>query len=72
MPVHDWTRVEAGIFHHFHNEWMPAICNTLNDGLLPEGFYALIEQHAGSYIADVLTLQHDPSAVLPKQMAGLP
>ncbi len=19
MPIHDWTRVEAGDFHHFHN-----------------------------------------------------
>jgi len=18
MPIHDWTRVDAGIFHHFH------------------------------------------------------
>ncbi len=59
MSVHDWTRVEPGIFHHFHNEWMTSICNALNEGLLPEGFYALIEQHAGGYIADVLTLQHD-------------
>jgi len=62
MPVHDWTRVEDGIFHHFHNEWMTGLCNALNKGLLPEGYYALIEQHAGSYIADVLTLQHDASA----------
>ena len=22
MPVHDWTRVEAGIFHHFHHAWI--------------------------------------------------
>ena len=22
MPVHDWTRVEAGIFHSFRNVWM--------------------------------------------------
>ena len=20
MPVHDWTRVEAGIFHSFHSQ----------------------------------------------------
>src|SRR5208337_5053320 len=24
MPVHDWTRVSAGIFHHFHLEWIGA------------------------------------------------
>jgi hypothetical protein len=21
MPIHDWTRVSAGIFHHFHQDW---------------------------------------------------
>src|SRR5438309_561880 len=21
MPIHDWTRVEAGIFHDFHHSW---------------------------------------------------
>lgn len=22
MPLHDWTRVDAGIFHAFHHEWI--------------------------------------------------
>ena len=22
MPVHDWTRVDAGVFHHFHLMWI--------------------------------------------------
>ncbi len=57
MPVHDWTRVNAGIFHHFHGQWITAISNTLNDGLLPPNFYALGEQVAGSLGPDVLTLQ---------------
>jgi len=56
MPLHDWTRVEAGIFHDFHVSWIPEIKKALNGGLLPEGFYALAEQHAGRAIADVLTL----------------
>lgn len=56
MPVHDWTRVEAGIFHDFHVGWIPEIRKNLNSGLLPEGYYALAEQHAGRSIADVLTL----------------
>ena len=25
MPIHDWTRVEAGDFHHFHQCWVVAI-----------------------------------------------
>ena len=56
MPVHAWTRVEAGIFHAFHVAWIPELQKTLNGGLLPEGYYALAEQHAGRSIADVLTL----------------
>lgn len=56
MPVHDWTSVAAGIFHDFHVAWIPEIRKTLNSGLLPSGYYALAEQHAGDSIADVLTL----------------
>lgn len=41
MPVHDWTRVEAGIFHDFHTVWIGQIRNALNEGLLPAGYYAL-------------------------------
>jgi hypothetical protein len=22
MPMHDWTRVDAGIYHDFHHEWI--------------------------------------------------
>jgi hypothetical protein len=61
MPVHDWTRVEAGIFHDFHVGWIPEIRKVLNGGLLPEGYYALAEQHAGRAIADVLTLHASPA-----------
>jgi hypothetical protein len=56
MPVHDWTRVDAGVFHDFHVGWIPALRTILNDGLLPQGYYAMAEQHAGKTIADVLTL----------------
>ena len=61
MPVHDWTRVEDGIYHGFHTVWVVQLSNMLNEGLLPEGFYALPEQHTGRSIADVLTL-HTGSA----------
>lgn len=57
MPVHDWTRVDAGTFHAFHTAWITHLSETLNGGLLPAGYYALPEQHAGRLIADVLTLQ---------------
>jgi hypothetical protein len=58
MPVHDWTRVNVGTFHHFHNSWITHLSEALNGGVLPEGYYALSEQHLGKEaIADVLTLQ---------------
>jgi hypothetical protein len=62
MPVHDWTRVDAGTFHDFHTAWVIHLKETLNGGLLPAGYYALAEQHAGRVIADVLTLEegHQP------------
>jgi hypothetical protein len=56
MPVNDWTRVDAGIFHDFHTVWIGHLRTALNEGLLPDGYYALAEQHAGKTIADVLTL----------------
>lgn len=57
MPIHDWTRVEAGIFHAFHVGWTGVLQETLNDGLLPQPYYVLAEQVAGSIGPDVLTLQ---------------
>jgi hypothetical protein len=65
MPVHDWTRVEAGIFHDFHTVWIGNIRTALNDGLLPNGYYALAEQHAGRPITDVLTLHASPAPLAP-------
>jgi hypothetical protein len=57
MPIHDWTKVEAGIFHDFHHEWISTIRRALNDGLLPPEYYALAEQQAAGFGPDVLTLQ---------------
>jgi hypothetical protein len=41
MPVHDWTRVDAGIFHAFHHDWITELSRALNRGLLPDAYYAL-------------------------------
>ncbi|MHB1560004.1 MAG: DUF4058 family protein [Isosphaeraceae bacterium] len=57
MPIHDWTRVDAGIFHDFHLSWIAEIKRSLNTGVLPAGYYALAEQIAGGFEPDVLTLQ---------------
>jgi hypothetical protein len=57
MSMHDWTKVIAGIFHHFHHDWITSIASTLNGGLLPDDYYALAEQQAEGPIPDVLTLE---------------
>jgi hypothetical protein len=57
MAMHDWTRVEAGIFHAFHHDWITEIARALNRGLLPAKYYALAEQQAAGFGPDVLTLQ---------------
>jgi hypothetical protein len=57
MPIHDWTRVEAGIFHAFHHDWTTDLARALNQGILPDAYYALPEQHAADFGPDVLTLQ---------------
>lgn len=44
MPIHDWTRVRAGVFHDFHQEWTISIKRALNSGILPPGYYAMVEQ----------------------------
>jgi hypothetical protein len=33
MPVHDWAKVPAGTFHHFHTLWLTEISNALNAGI---------------------------------------
>jgi hypothetical protein len=57
MPIHDWTRVEAGDFHDFHQCWVVAIGNALNGGLLPPGYMAIAEQVTGRPITDGVALK---------------
>jgi hypothetical protein len=57
MPIHDWTRVDAGIFHHFHQLWIAAVTRVLNQRLLPAEYYALSEQQGAGFEPDVLTLR---------------
>jgi Protein of unknown function (DUF4058) len=57
MPIHDWTRVDAGTFHAFHHNWITKINDALNLGLLPKGFYVMPEQRASGYVPDVLALE---------------
>lgn len=56
MPIHDWTRVGANRFHHFHQDWTVEIARSLNRGLLPDGYFAMAEQITGGPEPDVVTL----------------
>lgn len=62
MAVHDWTRVGPGIFHDFHHTWIAEMKRALNGGILPNGYYALAEQIAGSFGPDVLALETNSEA----------
>ena len=37
MPIHDWTRIPAGIFHHFHQDWTIEITRALIAARCPKG-----------------------------------
>lgn len=54
MPIHDWTLVRAGVFHDFHQEWAVCIKRALNGGILPPGYYAMVEQASLDRFPDVL------------------
>jgi hypothetical protein len=56
MPIHDWTRVRANRFHHFHQNWTTQIAAALNRGVLPTGYFAMAEQITGGPEPDVVTL----------------
>src|SRR5438445_2447916 len=70
MPMHDWARVPAGIFHAFHHRWISAISDVLNAGLLPDAYYALPEQQAAGFGPDVLTLQDQKADACGETDAG--
>ncbi len=57
MPMHDWLRVKAGVYHNFHFRWIAAIMDRLNAGLLPAGYFAMAEQIIGQPESDVVALE---------------
>jgi len=70
MPIHDWSRVDAGIFHDFHQAWTIGIRDALNGGGLPPGYFAMAEQIVSGPIPDVVTLQQRPGSSRPAKAAG--
>ncbi len=70
MPIHDWTGVDANLFHDFHQTWTIMIRNALNSGLLPDGYYALVEQHSAGVVPDVLAIEGRREVEPPKSPQG--
>ncbi len=70
MPVHDWSQVDASVYHHFHQRWTIAICDALNSGLLPRGYSALVEQHTGGVAPDVLAFERRGGSNRPSEPSG--
>ncbi len=70
MPIHDWTRVDAGLFHAFHQSWIVKLCDALNRGLLPSDYFALPEQSIRGPSPDVLTLRLSFSESEPEAAAA--
>ncbi len=64
MPIHDWTRVSAGGFHNFHQDWTIEIYRTLNRGVLPTGYAAYVDLRVSGLEPDVVAIQSDPPATL--------
>ncbi|MGL6095961.1 MAG: DUF4058 family protein [Fimbriiglobus sp.] len=56
MPIHDWAKAPAGLFHHFHQCWAVALADGLNAGVLPPDYFALVETRADGWEPDVLAL----------------
>jgi hypothetical protein len=67
MAIHDWSLVEAGIFHDFHYSWVFHVRDALNGGVLPSEYYALVEQRAGGKEPDVVTLHQNDSMDIGKR-----
>jgi hypothetical protein len=66
MPLHDWTRVDARLFHDFHLSWICALSDSLNNGGLPGSHYAMIERRELPPLYDFTDLG-PPPAVAPEQ-----
>ena len=58
MPMHDWTKVNSGLFHHFHQGWCWEMGASLNlEGVMPPYLSALVEQRSGSKEPDVVAVE---------------
>jgi Protein of unknown function (DUF4058) len=73
MPIHDWTRVDPGAFHDFHQSWTVNLSVALNDRFLPPDHFSMIERRRAPPKADELTLafKREPEEQIDDQPGGI-
>jgi hypothetical protein len=57
VPIHDWSRIDANLFHDFRQAWTVGLRNALNGGLLPKRYSALVGRHASGVLAEMSAAQ---------------
>jgi Protein of unknown function (DUF4058) len=70
MPIHNWKRASVGLYHHFHQTWAVTLAEGLNAGVLPNGYFALIDQRTIELAPDVLALKLEPTPSRSKDRSG--
>lgn len=53
MPIHRWSQTDPNLYHHFHQQWVCRLCDSLNDGFLPQHYSALLERSTPQATDDV-------------------
>jgi hypothetical protein len=72
MPIHPWSRVDDGDFHHFHLQWIGGLAGVLNETLLPKPYYAIAEPVLGEAEPDVIALQARPAEEESERQSSAP
>ena len=57
LPMHDWSRIPAGLFHDFQQTWSIQIKFGHQRRILPRGLTALVEQRSGPRESDALAIE---------------
>lgn len=62
MPIHDWSCVDSGIFHDFHQAWTIEIINAMNGGGLGAGIFAVVDEIDSVATPDAITPANEGAA----------
>jgi hypothetical protein len=60
----------VGLYHHFHQSWAVILAEGLNEGVLPAGYFALVDQRAIGLVPDGLALKTGPRSQIPGGSPG--